>query len=69
MHGRDAVCVTQVRGSLMAPMEARMSRYPELARKTVLVTESSKALGAETARAFARQGSKSLAMGGSADDQ
>ena len=34
-----------------------MTRYPDLAGKTVLVTGSSKALGAETARAFAREGS------------
>lgn len=46
-------------------MESRMSqgRYPELAGKVVLVTGSSKALGAETARAFARQGAKVVVHG------
>lgn len=38
-------------------------RYPELAGKVVLVTGSSKALGAATARAFARVGAKVVVHG------
>jgi 3-oxoacyl-[acyl-carrier protein] reductase len=41
----------------------RKTRYPDLAGKTVLVTGSSKALGAETARAFARQGAHVVVTG------
>jgi 3-oxoacyl-[acyl-carrier protein] reductase len=39
------------------------NHYPELADKVVLVTGSSKAVGAETARAFARQGAKVVVHG------
>ncbi|MEM5386348.1 SDR family NAD(P)-dependent oxidoreductase [Paraburkholderia phymatum] len=35
-----------------------MTRYSDLAGKTVLVTGASKALGAETARAFAKEGAR-----------
>jgi 3-oxoacyl-[acyl-carrier protein] reductase len=39
------------------------ANYPDLAGKTVLVTGSSKALGAETARAFAAQSAKVVVHG------
>ena len=40
-----------------------MATYAELVSKIVLITGSSKALGAETARAFARQGSRVVVNG------
>ena len=40
-----------------------MTQYPDLAGKTVLITGSSKALGAETARAFAREGARVVVHG------
>jgi 3-oxoacyl-[acyl-carrier protein] reductase len=40
-----------------------LTQYPDLAGKTVLITGSSKALGAETARAFARQGARVVVHG------
>lgn len=39
------------------------NRYPDLENKIILVTGSSKALGAETARAFARAGAKVVVHG------
>jgi 3-oxoacyl-[acyl-carrier protein] reductase len=47
-----------VRGAVAAP-----GVYPDLAGKVVLVTGSSKALGAETARAFGRQGARVVVHG------
>jgi 3-oxoacyl-[acyl-carrier protein] reductase len=44
-------------------MEIPSTCYPELREKIVLVTGSSKALGAETARAFARQGARVVVHG------
>jgi 3-oxoacyl-[acyl-carrier protein] reductase len=43
--------------------ERKLTQYPDLAGKTVLITGSSKALGAETARAFARQGARVVVHG------
>jgi 3-oxoacyl-[acyl-carrier protein] reductase len=40
-----------------------LTQYPDLAGKTVLITGSSKALGAETARAFAREGARVVVHG------
>ena len=41
----------------------RVATYPDLAGKVVLVTGSSKALGAETARCFAAEGAKVVVTG------
>jgi 3-oxoacyl-[acyl-carrier protein] reductase len=43
--------------------EYDMALYPDLAGKTILITGSSKALGAETARAFARQRARVVVHG------
>ena len=40
-----------------------MAQYPDLVGKTVLITGSSKALGAEAARAFAREGARVVVHG------
>jgi 3-oxoacyl-[acyl-carrier protein] reductase len=40
-----------------------LAQYPDLAGKTVLITGSSKALGAETARVFAREGARVVVHG------
>ncbi len=40
-----------------------MSHYPEFSGRTVLITGSSKALGAETARAFAREAARVVVHG------